>query len=111
MQSAAIRITISWGPNGYTGESVVAMGFSRQKLESYFSSVDDAGTVYHPYSAPREHFTLYRCRGPKQPDERDLAHAEELGLMSSPPHNGLFHSIMNRSNSGRTRSTFSNSST
>ncbi len=58
-----------WGPNGYTGESVLAMGLSRQKLDSYFSSVEDAGAVYHPYSAPHEHFTVYHCRGLKQPME------------------------------------------
>lgn len=58
-----------WGPNGYRGESVIAMGLSRQKLESYFSSVEDAGTVYHPYSAPAEHFTVYHCRGLKRPME------------------------------------------
>lgn len=58
-----------WGPNGYTGESVIAMGLSRQKLESYFITVEDAGTVYHPYSAPSEHFTVYHCRGLKQPIE------------------------------------------
>lgn len=56
-----------WGPDGYTGESVIAMGMSRQKLESLFTSVEDAGTVYHPYSAPYQHFTLYHCRGLKQP--------------------------------------------
>jgi hypothetical protein len=56
-----------WGPGGYSGESVLAMGFSRKKLESYFSSVENSGTVYHPYSAPQEHFTVYHCRGLKQP--------------------------------------------
>ena len=56
-----------WGPSGYTGESVLTMGLSRQRLESYFRSVEEAGTVYHPYSAPHEHFTVYHCRDPKQP--------------------------------------------
>jgi len=55
-----------WGPDGYSGASVLAMGFSRETLESYFSSVESAAIVYHPYSAPREHFTVYHCRGPKQ---------------------------------------------
>jgi len=55
-----------WGPDGYTGESVLALGFSRRRLESYFGSVEDAGTVYHPYSEPWEHFVVYRCRAPKQ---------------------------------------------
>ena len=56
-----------WGPNGYTGESVLTLGFSRQQLERYFCSIEDAGTVYHPYSMPHEHFTVYHCRDPKQP--------------------------------------------
>jgi hypothetical protein len=56
-----------WGPDGYTGDSVLAMGFSRQKLESNYSSVEEAGTVYHSYSAPQEHFTVYHCRDPRQP--------------------------------------------
>jgi hypothetical protein len=55
-----------WGPDGYSGVSVLAIGFSREKLESYFSSVEAAGTVYHPYSEPREHFIVYHCRDPKQ---------------------------------------------
>jgi hypothetical protein len=56
-----------WGPDGFTGDSVLTMGFSRQKLESYFSSIEEVGTVYHLYSAPQEHFTVYWCREPKQP--------------------------------------------
>jgi hypothetical protein len=55
-----------WGPDGATGENVLATGFSQEKLESYFNSVEPAGVVYHPYSAPREHFTIYYCRAPKQ---------------------------------------------
>jgi len=55
-----------WGPDGYSGVSVLAIGFSREKLESYFSSVEAVGTVYHPYSEPREHFIVYHCRDPKQ---------------------------------------------
>jgi hypothetical protein len=56
-----------WGPHGSTGESVLALGLSRKQLESRFCSVEDAGTVYHPYSMPHEHFTVYRCSSPKQP--------------------------------------------
>jgi len=56
-----------WGSGGYTGESVLAMGFKRRRLESYFALVEDAGTVYYPYSMPRENFTVYRCRNPKVP--------------------------------------------
>ena len=54
-----------WGPGGYSGESALTMGFSRAQLERYFRSVEDAGVVFHPYSMPHEHFTVYHCRDPK----------------------------------------------
>jgi hypothetical protein len=57
-----------WGPRDYTGESVIVMGSDRQaRLEALFASVENAGTVYHPYSMPYEHFDLFYCRGLKQP--------------------------------------------
>ena len=56
-----------WGPGAWTGESVLAMGFTQRRLESCFGSVEEAGTVYHEYSLPRDHFTVYHCRNPKMP--------------------------------------------
>jgi hypothetical protein len=56
-----------WGPRDYTGESVIVLGAQRQNLEQLFASVEDIGTVYHPYSMPYEHFTLFYCRGIKTP--------------------------------------------
>ena len=56
-----------WGPGGYTGESVLTMGFSRERLERYFGSIEETGVVYHPYSMAHEHFSVYHCRDPKQP--------------------------------------------
>jgi dolichyl-phosphate-mannose-protein mannosyltransferase len=56
-----------WGPRDYTGESVIVMGSSRGELERFFASVEDAGTVYHPYSMPYEHFTVFYCRAIQTP--------------------------------------------
>lgn len=56
-----------WGPGNYTGESVIVVGLSREKLEHYFNSVEPAGHVGHPYAMPDEHFTIYYCRQPKIP--------------------------------------------
>lgn len=56
-----------WGPRDYTGESVIVMGARREELEPFWSSIEPVGSVYHPYSMPYEHFTVYHCRGIKQP--------------------------------------------
>ena len=54
-----------WGPGGYTGESVLTMGFRRRRLESYFGSVQEVGVVYHPYSMVHQNFAIYHCGSPK----------------------------------------------
>jgi len=56
-----------WGPGDYTGESVVVLGLSREELERYFNSVEEAGRVGHPYAMPYEHFPIYYCREPRAP--------------------------------------------
>ncbi|HTP87654.1 MAG TPA: glycosyltransferase family 39 protein [Bryobacteraceae bacterium] len=56
-----------WGSRGYSGESAIAYGFSRERLEFWFASVEDAGTVDHPWSPEHEHFTVFHCRAPKRP--------------------------------------------
>ena len=56
-----------WGPGNYTGESLLAIGFRRRKLEQYFGSIQEAGTVDHPHSMFTSHFTIYRCSNPKLP--------------------------------------------
>jgi hypothetical protein len=56
-----------WGPRGYTGQNMIVMGDSRQRLERLFTSVQKAGTVSHPYSMPYEHFEVYYCQGLKVP--------------------------------------------
>jgi hypothetical protein len=56
-----------WGPRDYTGDSIIVMGARREDLEPFWTSIVPVGTVYHPYSMPYEHFTVYYCRGIKQP--------------------------------------------
>ena len=56
-----------WGPGGYTGESMIVMAGNRQDLETRFAGVEKAGTVYHPYSMPYEHFDVFYCTGLKTP--------------------------------------------
>ena len=54
-----------WGPRGYTGESVIVLGASREQVEKYFARVDAKGSVGHPYAMAAEHFTIYLCSEPK----------------------------------------------
>jgi hypothetical protein len=56
-----------WGTRGYTGDIVLDVGESYQHLARVYHSVQPVGHVYHPYSMPYEHFTIYLCRGPKYP--------------------------------------------
>ena len=54
-----------WGPRGYTGETMIVLGETRDRLERYFSKVEAKGTVGNPYAMASEHFTIYLCREPK----------------------------------------------
>jgi hypothetical protein len=56
-----------WGPRDYTGESMIVMDDSQERLEQLFVSVQKVASVYHPYSMPYEHFDVFYCRGLKQP--------------------------------------------
>ena len=56
-----------WGPRDYTGESMIFMDDSQERLERLFVSVQKVASVYHPYSMPYEHVDLFYCRGLKQP--------------------------------------------
>ena len=56
-----------WGPQDYTGESVIVMEGRQEDLEGRFASVEKAAHVEHPYSMPYEHFDVYYCRGLKMP--------------------------------------------
>jgi hypothetical protein len=56
-----------WGPRGYTGESVIAMGGNQRDLESRFASVRKVAHMAHPYSMPYEHIDIFYCQGLKVP--------------------------------------------
>ena len=56
-----------WGPRHYTGSSMIVMADRRERLEQLFTTVEKAGTVYHPYSMPYEHFDVFYCTGLKTP--------------------------------------------
>ena len=55
-----------WGPRGYSGEIVIALGSSPQNLKRYFGDVKQAAYVRHPYAMPYENFAIYVCRGPRR---------------------------------------------
>ena len=54
-----------WGPRGYTGEVVIVLRDTRESLERWFESVQEAAVVSHPYSMRSQNFTIYVCRKPK----------------------------------------------
>ncbi len=55
-----------WGPRGYSGEVVVAIGFSQAQLQRFFGDVKPAVGVSPAYAMPEEsHLTIYVCRQPK----------------------------------------------
>jgi hypothetical protein len=55
-----------WGPREYTGEIVIVLGeHRRERLEQYFTSVEEVASVGHPYAMASQHFRVYLCRGPK----------------------------------------------
>ncbi len=54
-----------WGPREYTGESMIVLGETRERLEQYFSKVEAKGALGNPYAMASEHFTIYLCREPK----------------------------------------------
>ncbi len=57
-----------WGPKSFTGSTVIVLGLKEPGyLYKFFSSVEPAAQVHHPYAMNRESFTIYICRDPKQP--------------------------------------------
>ncbi len=54
-----------WGPRRYTGDLVVVLGDTKESLQRYFESVQEAATVSNPYSMRSQNFTIYVCRKPK----------------------------------------------
>lgn len=52
-----------WGPRNYTGECMIVMDDTPDRLSKLFDSWEKVATVYHPYSMPYQHFDVYLCRG------------------------------------------------
>ena len=50
-----------WGPRNYTGESVLFVGDSGERVQELCNNVEVVGHVYHPYSRGDEHFDIYWC--------------------------------------------------
>jgi len=57
-----------WGPRGYTGEIVVAIGFPLERLQRSFDDVRPFETISPTYAMPEEtNLTIFICRKPRQP--------------------------------------------
>lgn len=56
-----------WGPRHYTGEVLILLRSKREDAERACASVEEAGRVGHPYAMAEEHYTIYVCRGLRQP--------------------------------------------
>jgi hypothetical protein len=54
-----------WGAHGYSGECLIVLDESPERLSELFESVEQVGKVYHPLSMPYQHFDVYLCRRPK----------------------------------------------
>ncbi len=52
-----------WGPRGYDGENVIAVGFSRDEIPPMFRSVTQVGQVYSRYSMDYENQPIFLCKG------------------------------------------------
>jgi 4-amino-4-deoxy-L-arabinose transferase-like glycosyltransferase len=55
-----------WGPRNYSGELVIAIGFTESRLREFFAEVTPAAVVSPRYAMPEEtNLTIFICRGPK----------------------------------------------
>jgi len=58
---------VYWGPRGASGEVVVAIGFSKSRLDQSFADVQPFETVSPAYAIPEEtNLIIYICRRPRQ---------------------------------------------
>jgi hypothetical protein len=56
-----------WGPRGATGEIVIAIGFTKSRLDQSFAHVQPFETISPPFVLPEESdLTIYICRQPRQ---------------------------------------------
>ncbi|MGH9524631.1 MAG: glycosyltransferase family 39 protein [Terriglobales bacterium] len=56
-----------WADLNQPADAIIDVGEDYDHLTAIFREVQPAGQVYHPYSMPYEHFTIYICRGLKYP--------------------------------------------
>jgi hypothetical protein len=56
-----------WGPRDYTGDSLIVLQSKRADAERNCKNVEAVGTVGHSLSMAEEHYTIFICRGLKQP--------------------------------------------
>jgi hypothetical protein len=55
-----------WGPGNYSGEVVVAIGFTESRLRQFFSEVTPVANISPRYAMPEEtNLTVFVCRRPK----------------------------------------------
>ena len=52
-----------WGPRGYRGEVVIVLQDDRESLERVCTSVEEAGTHFHPWGMAEENNPIFVCRG------------------------------------------------
>jgi len=56
-----------WGPRGASGEIVIAIGFTKSRLDRSFADVQPFLTISPPNALPEESgLTIYICRHPRQ---------------------------------------------
>jgi hypothetical protein len=56
-----------WGPHGASGEVVIAIGFTEERLDRAFAEVQPFETISPPYALPEESgLTIYICRRPRK---------------------------------------------
>ena len=57
----------TWGPRGASGDLVIAIGFTEERLKQAFADVQPAETISPPYALPEESgLTIYICRRPRK---------------------------------------------
>jgi Dolichyl-phosphate-mannose-protein mannosyltransferase len=62
-----------WGPGAFTGECLVVIGYSRERLEQLYASVTQAGETYQQYAISYEnHRPIWVCRQPKFKSLQDI---------------------------------------
>jgi hypothetical protein len=54
-----------WGPRNYTGEVIIVLGYRPELANRTCGSVEEVGTVGHPYAMAEEHYTIFICRNVK----------------------------------------------